>query len=680
MPISPDSLIAGFPQILHGADYYPDQWLDEPGVIDEDFRLMRVGGMNTMAIGVFAWSRLEPSEGQYDFGWMDELVDRFAREKVNLLLATPSGAKPLWMSEKYEEIRRVNRLGTREFSGWRHNFCWSSPVYREKVRAINTEIARRYGKHPALKMWHVSNEYNGECFCPLCLGRFRDWLGKRYGSLEAVNKAYWADFWGHRFTDWKQIDPRMHEIDGLALDWHRFRSWQVEDFYLWEVAPLKAAAPEIPAFSNIMGFHLGMDYRAICRHMDVVAEDSYPNYDADSANLLEGAAGMGMKFDMLRCLMGRPKPWFLMECCIDGRQVWGDNKLKPPGLHHLEMFQALAHGANGTLYFQWRQGRGGGEKYHGAVVHHNHAEERRSFLEVQALSRRYEKLAPVLETQNTARVALLQDWESRWAWSTSKGVPQGGADPVPHAVTHYRALWERGIAVDYLGTGDDFSGYQLVLLPRGYLLPPGLAARLKEYVRGGGTLVITAMSGMVNETNLCWRDGWPGDGLEEVIGAWMEEPDLLKPGQERAVTAAAGNSLGLAGAWKTGQVATRSHAKGAEALLEYAEGWMSGQPALTRHRFGAGTAYWMACDLELEGLRAFYGALANELRLPAFYPDQAPLPAGVSAVQRGDLWFLLNFAKGAVEVPLPRGFMDLETGDTIQGQVQLVAWEARVLR
>ena len=680
------NLIRNFNGILHGGDYNPDQWLATPEVIDEDFRLFEASGCNTFSIGIFAWSRLEPTEGVYEFGWLDMILDRMHRAGKNAILATPSGAKPFWLSERYEEVRRVTKEDRREASGIRHNHCWSSPVYRSKVREINTRLAQRYGRHPAVKMWHVSNEYNGECYCSLCVARFQEWLKERYVTLETLNAAYWSDFWAHRFSDWSEINPRDWILDALALDWRRFVSWQVADYIQWESAPLREHSPGVPVLTNLMGFFEGVDYQNLGAHLDLIADDSYPGYDADSPELIRTAAQTALKFDLMRCLKGEPRPWFLMESCIDGSQVWTYRHLKPPGLHHLEMFQALAHGADGTLYFQWRKGRGGVEKFHGAVVNHCHAEETRSFQEVAALSRRYAAITEILGSSNRSEVALILDWESRWAYRTSKGVPKGN-DPsalIAHAVDQYLPLWRRGISVDVLSPLHDFSGYRLIVVPRLYMLQPGFAQRLREFVKNGGTVLLTAMTGMVNQTNLCWTDGCPGDGLEELTGIWMEEIGERSPQAELRVTASESNALELSGMWKVENVYTRIHARGAEALLSYADGWLAGTPALTVHAFGAGRAYYLAADLDSEGLDAIYAAIARSCDLRAFYPDRTPLPNGISVQNRrsstGDFRFILNFSAEHRSLPLLEpGLIDLESGAMMAEVIVLAPWEAKIL-
>ncbi|CAN5828105.1 beta-galactosidase [soil metagenome] len=677
------SLIKSFPHILHGGDYNPDQWIHAPEVIDEDFRLMKLAGCNTFTIGVFAWAVLEPEEGRYDFVFFDSIMDRMAAEGHNVILATPSGARPFWLGDKYEEVRRVNRQGQREITQTRHNHCWTSPVYRQKVRALNTALASRYGGHPALKMWHVSNELHGECLCPLCLASFREWLQRKYPTLEALNLAWWSGFWAHRISDWSQINPRDFVMDGLALDWQRFVSWQWRDFYQWEAATLRERSPGIPVTTNLMGFFEGIDYHSVAPLLDVIADDNYPRYNSANPRLLRDVLETSLRFDMLRCLKGKPLPWFLMESCVDGRNGWSSIKLKDPGLHHLEMFQALAHGAEGTLYFQWRKGRGGCEKNHGSVLNHTHPEETRSFREVQALSQREQKLDGILGSLNHARVGLLLDWESRWAYRSSSGMPFPDT-LIDHAAAQYLPFWRRGVTVDVLASHHDFSSYDLLLLPRLYLLKPGFADRLREYVNQGGIVVMTALTGMVNDTNLCWTDGCPGDGLEALAGVWLEEVDILENTETQQITAAPGNSLGLSGSWSTGTVCPTLKLRTATPLLHYSSGWKAGTPAATVNQSGQGCVYFLGADLNEDTADSLYSAIIRDLKLPTFLADQSPLPPGVTAQcrikDRLPYWFLLNFSDSPRQITVPPHALDAETQQPTNALLTLSPWEARVLQ
>ena len=369
-------IIPGFPHILHGGDWSPEQWLHEPGVIDEDFRLMEKTGCNAFSIGIFAWSTLEPEEGRFEFAWLDDIMDRLAAHGYYAFLATPSGGKPRWMSEKYPEVRRINRAGQREPHGGRHNHCFTSPVFREKVRIINTKLAERYKGHKALAGWHISNEYSGACLCHLLPGRVPRWLKTRYASLDALNRAWWTAFWSQTIQSWDQIEPFESPVDGLNLDWDRFVTHQTVDFMKHEIVPLRAATPSLPVTTNMMTMFVGLDYWRFADLCDRISWDAYPRLHAEDS--WRQVTDLSLLHDMYRSMKGG-LPFILMESSPSATNWMQTPQLKKPGQHRQEMLLAIGHGADTTMYFQWRQSLGAAEKFHGAVVEHGEAERTRVF-------------------------------------------------------------------------------------------------------------------------------------------------------------------------------------------------------------------------------------------------------------------------------------------------------------
>lgn len=675
------TIFPSFLHILHGGDYNPDQWLDYPEILDDDFRLMKLAGCNTFSVGIFAWTSYEPEEGKFSFDWLDRIMDRMAEAGNKVILATPSGAKPNWMAAKYPEIRRINRQGLREPQKIRHNHCWTSPIYREKVQIINTRLAERYKNHPALAMWHLSNEYNGECLCELCLKSWQNWLRQKYVTLDAVNHAWWTYFWSHRYTAWEQITPLDNVHEGLTLDWMRFLTWQVADFYRWETAPLKAITPGIPCTTNFMGYFNGLDYARLADDMDIITDDQYPAYDAEDPNLLSNARSISFKNDLYRCF--KPdKPFMLMESCPDSPQWKKPQRLKQPGLHQIEMLQALGHGAEGTCYFQWRKGRGGHEKFHGAVVDHNNHENTRVFQSVANLGKLYDKLTPILGSRVQSEVALIYDWEVRWAFNFCDGpASQDGAyERVCH--DHYTTFWEQGISVDVLSSERDFSAYKLLIAPQLWMLKPGVADKLRSFVENGGTIVTTSYTGIVDETDLVYMGGWPGAGLMEVFGVWNEETDALRANQTRSINVYPANPLGLQGPCQAQYTCGLVHLRGAQALATYGDGFYIGTPALTVNTFGKGKVYYQAAQLTPDSQRHFYGALINQLGLAR--PYQAGLPQGVvcQARHKSDqrFYFIENFTPVKQIITLDaETYTRMSDGMTLTNSLTLLPFGSDVL-
>lgn len=343
----------------------------QPEVLEEDIRLFRKAHINCVSLGIFSWAKLEPEEGVYDFGWLDEIIDRLYANGIYTVLATPSGARPQWLAQKYPEVLRVRPDGLRNFYGHRQNHCYTSPLYREKVTQIDTRLAEHYANHPAMILWHISNEFGGECHCELCQAAFREWVQKKYGTLDKLNHAWWANFWSHTYTDWSQVHSPSPvgetSVHGLDLDWRRFVTHQTIDFMKTEIAAVKAVNPDIPVTTNMMTMYTyELNYFAFRDALDVISWDNYPEWHNPYMGNEEVAKDCAMTHDMMRSL--QKKPFLLMECTPNATNWQGVSKLKKPGMHQLSVIEAVAHGADSGQYFQLRQSRGSCEKFHSAVI------------------------------------------------------------------------------------------------------------------------------------------------------------------------------------------------------------------------------------------------------------------------------------------------------------------------
>ncbi len=681
-------IVPGFGHVLHGGDWNPDQWLHEPGIVAEDLHLMREAGCNAFSVGIFAWSALEPEEGRYTFEWLDGVMDGLAKNGARALLATPSGARPRWMSAKYVEVRRVDTQGRRLPHGDRHNHCFTSPVYREKTRAINTRLAERYAKHPALGGWHVSNEFNGTCYCDLCLAAFREWLRQRHGTLAELNHAYWTAFWSQTFQDWSQVDPRETPLDGLLLDWDRFTTHQTVDFMKNEVAPLKAATPHLAVTTNMMGVFSGLDSRRFTDVCDRMAWDSYPHLHAEDS--WKQVPQLSFVHDLYRSMKGG-KPFLLMESTPSQTNWFHTPQLKRPGQHRQEMLLAIGHGADSAMYFQWRKGQGGFEKFHGAVVDHEGSAKSRVFRDVAALGGELARLDGVVGTTVRPQVAVVHDWEIRWALARAQGPRQGQGDwfnwfdkeYLKSCVDHYRPFWKLGVPVDVIESTQAFEGYRLVLAPMLFLLQPGVVERLRAFVAGGGTLVLTYLSGVEDRNGLVLRGGWPGGGLRELAGVWVEEIDSLYPASRQRIVMKDGNGLGLAGTHPVREYCERVHAEGATVLATYENDFYAGEPCLTVKPTGPGRVYYLAARPAEEAFHdGFARALARDLKLDRCL--ETALPEGMSVQKRtgGGRTFLFvhNFKSVEQALDLPAGrFRDAIAGSDLAGRLAFPAYGTYVL-
>jgi beta-galactosidase len=372
----------------------------------------------------------------------------------------------------------------------------------------------------------------------------------------------------------------------------------------------------------------------------------------------------------------------LMECTPDAQQWREPMRLKRPNLHRAEMLQALAHGAEGTCYFQWRKGRGGLEKLHGAVVDHAGHEHTRVFQHVAALGHEYARLEPILGSVIENEVAFLYDWEVRWGYESTSG-----ADRRNHAFdrtcyAHYRPFWRRGVGVDAFSSDRDFSGYKLLVTPQLWMLRPGVADRLRRFVEQGGTWVATHYTGYCDEHNRMLLGGLPGQGLGSVLGIWNEEYDVLPDGKTRRVKAVAGNRLGLSGVYQALELCEVLHLKGATALARFDEDFYAGHPAITAHEFGKGRAYYVAARFGEDLLEAFYRGLLAELGLTS--PFGIELPEGVMAQcrQKGaeKFLFVVNFTSEPKAVSLGgQSFESLTDQKQVTGALELGPFGGAVL-
>ena len=660
--------------ILHGGDYNPDQWLETPEIIDRDFELMEKSGCNTFTIGIFSWTALEPAEGQYRFDWLDSIMDRMAEHKFHVILATPSGAKPAWLAAAHPEICRVDQNGRREPYTSRHNHCWSSPVYRERLEAINSKLAERYRNHPALSAWHISNEYNGSCYCELCIGRFREWLKERYGTIENLNRAWSNSFWSHLVTDWSEITPwGGSECD--TLDWKRFNTFQCKEFMQFEVDTVKKFTPDVPATTNMMGFYDGLDYWRVAEVCDFISDDVYPMWGQEP-EVRKLMAEASMRHDMHRA-MKNGKPFLVMESSPSATNWQPSHPLKRPNQHKSEELHAIGHGADGTLYFQWRKSHGNLEKFHGAVVDHVGTSETRVFRDVAELGALYHKCPDLCGSGYPVEAAVVFDWECHWAFETASGPGTLEEKRYPEtAIEHYRALWTRNLPLDVIESLSDFSKYRLLVCPMLLMVKPGVAERLKRFVADGGTLVTTYLSGYEDETARCFLGGWPGDGLMDLFGIWNEEVG--------GIPAFARQSLRFGDKeFKVVNYAERIHPRGAEVLATYGKDFFAGEPALTVNRYGSGKAYYLAARTEEPFLDVFYGRLIAELGLKTTLPETGN--AGISAARRTDgksEWlFVYNYTDAEREATLPEGkYATVGEGKPVSERLTLPPFGSEILK
>ncbi|UQS26663.1 beta-galactosidase [Amycolatopsis thermalba] len=624
--------------IHYGADYNPEHWSED--VWDEDVKLMTEAGVTLVTLGVFSWAKVEPRPGEYDFGWVDAVMDKLAAAGIKVALATMTASPPPWLTHRHPEVLPVREDGTRLSPGSRQQFCPSSPVFREHAARLVEQLANRYGDHPALHIWHVGNEYGCHiraCYCDTSAEDFRSWLRDRYGSVEALNAAWSTTFWSQGYSDWAEIQPPRvapsFRNPAQQLDYQRFSSDASLACYRVEADVLRRVTPDVPLTTNFVGLvQKALDWHAWEPHEDVVSLDSYPE-PYDPRGHVEAAFG----YDVVRSLKGG-QPWMLLEHAPSAVNWRTHNGAKAPGVMRQGVLQAVARGADAAMFFQWRQSRGGAEKFHSAMVPHAGAGTR-VFAEARALGQDLAALSDVAGTRVRSDVAFLHDWNSWWALELDAH-PSADVTQLDAHLAHYAPFFDAGISCDVVRP-DRLAGYRLVVVPNLYLLDPETADGLRRYVEGGGHLVVSFFSGIVDSCDRAHLGGYPVAPLREALGVSVEEFWPLAPGI----------SVPLSPEW-TGSVWSEAVSlAGADAVATFGDGDLAGFPAVTRHAYGRGVAWYLGTRLDPAGMRALVDRAAAEAGVAPVLPG---LPAGVQAVRREGpgrkFLFLLNHNTEAVAV------------------------------
>ncbi|WP_435215194.1 beta-galactosidase [Streptomyces sp. bgisy034] len=645
-------------RILFGGDYNPEQWPEETW--HEDVRLMREAGVNSVTLGVFSWAKLEPRPGAREFGWLDRLMDLMHENGIGVVLATPTSSPPPWMGRLHPETLPRDEDGRTEWWGSRQHFSHSSATYRRYAAAITEDLAARYGSHPALRMWHINNEYCTYDWGDEAEDAFRGWLQARYGTLEALNRAWGTAFWSQGYGDWREVLPprRAHYMKNptQVLDFRRFTSDALLECYLAERDIVARHTPHIPVTTNFMALWQGLDAWRWAEEEDVVSIDVYP----DPRDPFGGQYG-ALVHDMTRS-QARGGPWTVMEQAAGPVNWRGVNHPKPAGLNRLWSLQAVARGADAVCYFQWRQSRQGSEKFHSGMV--GHAGERgRTFREVQRIGTELALLSG--KTAGTrveaAEVAVLLDWNAWWA-GEQDGRLSRETDLAQVVRAWHRALWEAHTVADFAHPEHDLSGYRLVVVPQLYLMTDAAIDNLVAHVEAGGSLVAGFQTGVADEDDRV-REGGMDVRLRDLFGIRvLHEWWPLDAGETV-------DADGFRGTLWSEEIEA---ADDVDAVVPYKGGELDGLPAVLRK----GRARYLSTLPEPHALRALLADIAAEAGVR---PTLAGLPAGVEAVRRGGLLFLLHHGRDHVTVPVPGRHRDLLTGAEVTDAVELGRYGVAVL-
>lgn len=662
-----------FDRILFGGDYNPNQWPKE--IWEEDIRIFKKASINSATVNVFSWAKIQPSENCYDFEELDQIIEKLSTEGFDIVLATSTAALPAWMFKKYPEVARTDYDGRHHKFGQRHNACPNSLVYQKYAERLATKLAERYGENPQVTCWHINNEYGGECYCDNCEKAFRVWLKDKYHTIEALNKAWNMEFWGHTVYEWDEIvlPNALSEgigydktaFAGISIDYRRFNSDSLLKNYMMERDAIRKIDPTTPITTNLMGTFKGLDYFKWAKEMDLVSWDNYPAYNTPWSLV-------AMTHDLMRGL--KQQPFMLMEQ-TPSQQNWQPyNSLKKPGQMRAQSYQTIAHGADTIQYFQLRRSIGACEKFHGAVIEHVGHEDTRVFRETAALGAELAQLSDIIGTQTQAQVAVIFDWDNYWALEYTSG-PTVDLKYVEQIHRYYRYFYEQNIAVDLVPVDADLSKYKLVAAPVLYMIKEGMQERLTDFVMQGGALLTTYMSGIVDQSDNVHLGGYPGP-LRELAGIWVEEIDALAPEQSNGVSLVNEELTGT-----SNLVSDLIHLENAEALAHYTSNFYAGMPAVTKNTFGDGTVYYFGGQLEDQLQDQLFKTIVEESDITPVIEEATKLEIACRENAEAKFFVIINFHEEAQ--PLPEMFVgktDLLTGEVLSSEMMLTQYTTYIVK
>ncbi|WP_422739062.1 beta-galactosidase [Micromonospora sp. WMMD729] len=650
--------------IYFGGDYNPEQWPEQTW--SEDVELMRRAGVNLVSVGIFSWALLEPHPGRFEFDWLDRVLDLLHDGGIQVDLAAATASPPPWLARAHPETLPRRADGAILWPGGRQAYCPSSPVFRERSLELVRAVAGRYAEHPAVVMWHISNElgcHNVHCYCDVSAEAFRGWLRERYGDLDRLNDAWGTAFWSQRYGDWAEINPPRtaptFANPTQQLDFLRFSSDEQRAQLRAEREVLTTLVRQ-PVTTNFMvGMAKHMDYHSWAGDVDLVSNDHYLTAADPQAHL-----GLALAADHTRGVAGG-EPWLLMEHSTSAVNWQPRNVAKLPGQLRRNSLAHVARGADGVLFFQWRASRAGAEKFHSALVPHA-GPDTKVFREVCQLGADLKALAEVRGSRVDADVAILFDYEAWWAVELDSH-PSADVTYADRLNALYGALWRAGVTADIVHPSTDLSGYRLVLAPTLYLVRDPDVEALRRFVEAGGTAAISYFSGIVDENDHIRLGGYPG-AFRDLLGVRTEEFFPLREGERVGLDD--GSTADVWTEWL--------HADDAEVLASYTDGPLPGVPALTRRPVGAGAAWYVGARLDEPGTDRLVARLLDE----AGVRPAAQAPSGVEVVRRrdGERTWLFAINHTDTEVRVTASGTELLTGTRCTGELTVPAGEVAVVR
>ncbi|MDE0879392.1 MAG: beta-galactosidase [Sphingomonas bacterium] len=633
-----------------GSSWYPEQWPEARW--EADLALMAQAHLSIVRVGEFAWARMEPTDGAFDFAWLDRAIAAASRHGLRVVIGTPTAAPPIWLTETHADVRRVDEDGTVQGHGERRQFSVASATYRRYAARIAAELAQRYGHNPAVVGWQIDNEIGLESFDAGAKAQWADWLAARYGTIAALNTRWATQYWSQHYQRFDQVPLTLgrDQNPALVLDARRFYSHLWADYVAAQAAAIRAHAdPRQFVTTNSTAWNDHFDQATVHRGLDLAAWDEYvPDGRPDWAAL-------ALHNDVVRGYLRRN--FWVMET-QPGHVNWGaNNRSLDPGETRMLAWQAMAHGADALLYWQWRSAPGGQEQYHGTLVGAD-GTPMPVYDEIARTAAEFERVSSILaDTIPVARVAMLYSQDSRWAIEQQRFAKD--YDPVAVMKAWYRPLHARGLTVDVVPPDADLTGYALVLAPGLNVIDAALAARLDRYVRNGGQLVLGPRSGMKDGDNALWPQRQPGP-LAALLGARVDDFYALD-----APVPVVGLGTAMVETWAETLTPTTPDTT---VVLRYGttNGWLAGKPMMLARPVGAGEIIYVGGSLDDVGQAALTQKLIDRADLPA----TMLLPLAVEIAERvgraGRFAIVINHSNVPVPVPFPQT-TDPLVGDGVNG-------------
>jgi len=648
-----------------GADYYPEHWPEERW--PEDARLMVEAGFNVVRLAEFAWSKMEPGEGKFDFDWLDRAIGILSDHGIDVVLGTPTASPPPWLMTKQEDLFLVEQNGVRQTYGLRREYCPNHPLYRQYTEHIVSQMAEHFKDNSAVIGWQIDNEFGDRCYCSICRTEFHKWLEKCYQSLENLNEKWGTIFWSHVYTDWEQIPVPLTTArsynPGLGLDYRRFMSDTYRSYQKFQIDIIRKHCPGQFITHNLMGFGYNqLNYYDNSSDLDFVSWDNYMRMQWGMQAEVDPSKA-ALSHDAMRGL--KNQNFWVMEQ-QSGGGGWEYVAVPPkPGELRLWTYQSIAHGADAIVYFRWRTARNGTEQYWQGILEH-HGLPGRRFEEVSRVGKELQKISEIITgSQIRSRVAIMQSYDTRFAFQVQPNNPRFGYEN--HIQDIYRGFFTNNIPVDIVSEKDPLTGYKAVIVPAMYILTEETATNLEKFAAAGGTVVFTPRTGVKDESNTVVNMKLPGL-VANMCGIEIEEYISMPIDQDNRV------QFGLPGLeeeFPSSVWADVIEPKGAEVIAWHTQDFYAKKPAATINLFEKGKVIYLG----IMGDRAYYHAIARWISGLAGVEPIMKTPIGVEVSERWQgerrLLFVLNHMEQQQKIELDMSYTNLLDGKPLIGEVQI---------